>query len=276
MSQTKTKEYQFEALHEIYFYDAWRSQPELGAKGSSLHPPPRPGLLEAGCCWRQEHAAAANGASAPSPKRVGGVLEEISLTDEDLEDRAGSARPSLVPSPMNTDQEIDAPISVSSAEDEQAGSPTEETVPIASESEEEPVEEEKEEEEEEEAEAEAEAEEEEEEEEEEDMGEDVIHVGLDPTASAENEAGAKVATAPTDVGTAGDNPVPNAPHVQQELREGKAPASPTEPANPLDSPAPYRPSDALVPDPSHATIKTLLLRRYGRGYGDTCGDERAE
>ena len=78
-------------------------------------------------------------------------LLEISLTDEDSEDRADSTQPSLVPSPESTDMEMDAPISVSSADDEQAGSPTEEkeqstadvtVVPIASESEEEQEEEE--------------------------------------------------------------------------------------------------------------------------------------
>ena len=36
----KAKEYQFEALRKIYFYDAWRSQPELGTRGSDLHLPP--------------------------------------------------------------------------------------------------------------------------------------------------------------------------------------------------------------------------------------------
>ena len=69
---------------------------------------------------------------------------------------------------------MDAPISVTSAHDEQAGSPTEETelstaevtvVPITSESEEEQVEEE---------------------EEEEDLNKDVIQVGVDPSASEAN------------------------------------------------------------------------------------------
>ena len=46
---SKANEYQFEALHKIYFYDAWRSQPELGTKDSFPHLPPCPGLLEAGC-----------------------------------------------------------------------------------------------------------------------------------------------------------------------------------------------------------------------------------
>ena len=33
----KAKEYQIEARRKIYFCDAWRSQPELGTRGSDLH-----------------------------------------------------------------------------------------------------------------------------------------------------------------------------------------------------------------------------------------------
>ena len=50
----KAKEYQFQALHKIYFYVAWRSQPELGTRGSDLHLPPQPGLLQAGCYCRSK------------------------------------------------------------------------------------------------------------------------------------------------------------------------------------------------------------------------------
>ena len=45
----KAKEYQFESLHKIYFYDAWRWKIELNQPESPLHLPPRPGLLQNGC-----------------------------------------------------------------------------------------------------------------------------------------------------------------------------------------------------------------------------------
>ena len=117
----------------------------------------------------------------------------------------------------------------------------------------------------------------EEEEEEEDMVEDATQVGLDPSVSEADGACANEATAPTDVGSAGDDPVPSAPKVQQELSESKAPASPTEPANLLDSLArspdkpnsskaweggyrSNRPSDALIlHNSSHPPHLTQLI-----------------
>lgn len=39
----------FEALHKMYFHDAWRLEPILNAEGSDLVPPPREGLLTQGC-----------------------------------------------------------------------------------------------------------------------------------------------------------------------------------------------------------------------------------
>ena len=49
----KAKEYQFESLHKIYFYDAWRWKIELNLPDSPLRLPPRPGLLQNGCYWHQ-------------------------------------------------------------------------------------------------------------------------------------------------------------------------------------------------------------------------------
>ena len=49
----KAKEYQFESLHKIYFYDAWRWKIELNQPDSPLRLPPRPGLLQNGCYWQQ-------------------------------------------------------------------------------------------------------------------------------------------------------------------------------------------------------------------------------
>ena len=48
----KARLYQFEALHKIYFYDAWRNESLLDKEGSSLLLPPAPGMLQQGCYWR--------------------------------------------------------------------------------------------------------------------------------------------------------------------------------------------------------------------------------
>ena len=55
--QRKAQDYTFEALHRVYFYDAWRTQPVLGAPGSELVLPPQPGLLVHGCFWPQLSAS---------------------------------------------------------------------------------------------------------------------------------------------------------------------------------------------------------------------------
>ena len=49
--QRSAQDYTFEALHWVYFYDAWRVQPVLGAPESDLVLPPKQGLLEHGCYW---------------------------------------------------------------------------------------------------------------------------------------------------------------------------------------------------------------------------------
>ena len=51
--QRSAQDYTFEALHRVYFYDAWRVQPVLDAPESDLVLPPKPGLLEHGCCWQR-------------------------------------------------------------------------------------------------------------------------------------------------------------------------------------------------------------------------------
>ena len=99
----KAREYHFEALHKIYFYDAWRSQPELHKNDSLLPLPPRTGLLQSGCYWRPEPTAPP-GASTPASEQAAGVLAEVSLTEEESEAHSGSAQPSLIPSPKSTDQ----------------------------------------------------------------------------------------------------------------------------------------------------------------------------
>ena len=49
--QRSAQDYTFEALHRVYFYDAWRVQPVLDAPESELVLPPQPGLLAQGCYW---------------------------------------------------------------------------------------------------------------------------------------------------------------------------------------------------------------------------------
>ena len=49
--QRSAQDYTFEALHWVYFYDAWRVQPVLDAPESDLVLPPKQGLLEHGCYW---------------------------------------------------------------------------------------------------------------------------------------------------------------------------------------------------------------------------------
>ena len=52
--QRSAQDYTFEALHRVYFYDAWRVQPILDAPESDLILPPRPGLLVHGCYWPRQ------------------------------------------------------------------------------------------------------------------------------------------------------------------------------------------------------------------------------
>ena len=53
--QRSAQDCTFEALHRVYFYDAWRVL-ILDAPGSELVLPPQPGLLVHGCCWSQPSA----------------------------------------------------------------------------------------------------------------------------------------------------------------------------------------------------------------------------
>ena len=52
--QRSAQDYTFEALHRVYFYDAWRAQPVLDAIDSDLILPPQPGLLVHGCYWPRQ------------------------------------------------------------------------------------------------------------------------------------------------------------------------------------------------------------------------------
>ena len=72
--QRSAQDYTFEALHRVYFYDAWRVQPVLDAPESDLVLPPKPGLLEHGCYW-------------PRPNQTPEVLS-ISDRDPNKEEQA--------------------------------------------------------------------------------------------------------------------------------------------------------------------------------------------
>ena len=52
--QRSAQDYTFEALHRVYFCEAWRAQPILDAPDSDLILPLRPGLLVHGCCWPRQ------------------------------------------------------------------------------------------------------------------------------------------------------------------------------------------------------------------------------
>ena len=52
--QRSAQDYTFEALHRVYFHDAWRAQPVLDATDSDLILPSRPGLLVHGCYWPRQ------------------------------------------------------------------------------------------------------------------------------------------------------------------------------------------------------------------------------
>ena len=51
----KMQDCRFEALHKIYFYDAWRSDPILNAEGSDLLLPPEKAFFGGGALARTPH-----------------------------------------------------------------------------------------------------------------------------------------------------------------------------------------------------------------------------
>ena len=86
----KAQDYTFEALHRVYFYDAWRPEPILDVPGSELVLPPESGLLVQGCYW-------------PQPRAVDDIL---SVSDADTED---AENPGQSPAaPTTTDATMEA------------------------------------------------------------------------------------------------------------------------------------------------------------------------
>ena len=108
----KAKKYQPEALHKIYAYDAWRSQPELGTRGSDLHLPPQPELLQAGCYWPQQSPAPAIDVRSGGPETAAREREETGMPlcqeKKNPEDRADEAQHVQTPSSAEADTEADA------------------------------------------------------------------------------------------------------------------------------------------------------------------------
>ena len=130
----KAREYQFESLHKIYFYDAWRWKIELNQPESPLRLPPRPGLLQNGCYWQQLPYAAHTHNTQDSA-----ALAEISLTEASSDESAEPAPPTEVPEPVSPEanESPTSPITIGSTEEERDGSqpnatePSEEATPAA-------------------------------------------------------------------------------------------------------------------------------------------------
>ena len=88
----KARLYQFEALHKIYFYDAWRSEPILNRDNSPLLLPPAPGMLQDGCYWTT--AAAVVDTQSPDAS-----MPANRLPPDDPDLISSDEQPSLLPSP---------------------------------------------------------------------------------------------------------------------------------------------------------------------------------
>ena len=134
----KAKDYQFESLHKIYFYDAWRWKIELNQPGSSLRLPPRPGLLQNGCYW-QHPPERVDSATCTQNTQESAAYAEVSLTETSSAESEEISPPSEVPEPTSQGQATESPISpimIGSTEEEQVGSetnaaePSEEMSPI--------------------------------------------------------------------------------------------------------------------------------------------------
>ena len=133
------QDYTFEALHRVYFYDAWRVQPVLDAPESDLVLPPQPGLLEHGCYWpRPNSTPEVLSVSDRDPEKEeqevqeGQSLSSLAVTDaamagEDANEavsiRSSSSESPTIPSteqPEDDDARMadDASAGTSSAEEE--------------------------------------------------------------------------------------------------------------------------------------------------------------
>ena len=131
----KAKEYSFESLHKIYFYDAWRWRSELDQPDSPLRLPPQPGLLQNGCYWPR--LPRGNGDGAQPRARPASSIHEVSLTESSSAEGEENPPPSETPEPASQSHaphSPTSPITIGSTEEEQADSQKEATEPSESES----------------------------------------------------------------------------------------------------------------------------------------------
>ena len=92
----KAKDYQFEALHKVYFYDAWKWKIELNQPDSPLRLPPRPGLLQNGCYW-QRPPECVDSATCTQNTQQSAACAEVSLTETSSAESEEISPPSKVP-----------------------------------------------------------------------------------------------------------------------------------------------------------------------------------
>ena len=137
--QRSAQDYTFEALHRVYFYDAWRVQPVLDDPESDLVLPPKPGLLEHGCYWpRQNQTPEVLSISDRDPGNEEPAMQEgesptsLSVTDADMAEEdandavsihSSSSKSPTIPStehPEEADAQMadDASATTSSVEEE--------------------------------------------------------------------------------------------------------------------------------------------------------------
>ena len=122
----KAKGYQFESLHTIYFYDAWRWKIELNQPGSPLCLPPRPGLLQNGC-YGQPTPERVDSAACTQNTQESAACAEVSLTETSSAESEETSPPSEIPEPASQGQATESPTSpimIGSTEEEQVGSET--------------------------------------------------------------------------------------------------------------------------------------------------------
>ena len=112
--QRSAQDYTFEALHRVYFYDAWRVQPVLDAPGSELVLPPQPGLLVHGCYW-------------PQPSATPDVLSVSDRATEEEEHGVQAGQPLSSPAATDAtmaDEEASEAVSVHSSSSESPTMPS--------------------------------------------------------------------------------------------------------------------------------------------------------
>ena len=118
VEQRTAQDYTFEALHRIYFYDAWRTEPVLGAPESDLVLPPHPGLLTQGCYWprnAEEEILSVSDIAAETDDQAchtptSPEAADAVMTDEEANDIVSVLSSSTVPSTLpSTEKRLTPP-----------------------------------------------------------------------------------------------------------------------------------------------------------------------